>query len=119
MPAVIPVVLMVKWQEFHVKVGNLVPVSSTVSNKDIWFDMCLQLVLFYVLDSATVVSNCSHGDIRLTAVTQNLSGKVELCVHGIWGAVCNHGWDTEDANVACKQLGFLSYGKTFITLKLM
>ena len=33
-------------------------------------------------------------------------GRVEICVNGIWGSICNSGWTKNDAFVVCKQLGF-------------
>ena len=34
-------------------------------------------------------------------------GHIELRTEGgMWGTVCDKGWDTQDAAVACRQMGF-------------
>ena len=37
-------------------------------------------------------------------------GRVKICVNKIWGTVCSNNWNTEDANIVCRQLGFLPRG---------
>ena len=34
------------------------------------------------------------------------SGRVEIFFGGVWGSVCNIGWDIDDADVVCRQLGY-------------
>ena len=50
--------------------------------------------------------NCIHGSIRLVGGNSSYEGRVEVCVSGKWGTVCNRGWRDNDARVACRQLGY-------------
>ena len=53
---------------------------------------------------------CTDGDLRLVGGTSFMEGRLEVCLNGVWGTVCNHGWDDMEATVACRQLGHVSAG---------
>ncbi len=41
---------------------------------------------------------------RLVGGSHPFEGRVEVEVGGVWGTVCDAGWDTEDAMVVCRSL---------------
>ena len=46
-----------------------------------------------------------------------IMGRVEVCMGGHYGTICNTLWDNSEARVVCTQLGLSPYGKYHLTIK--
>ena len=62
------------------------------------------------------------GTVRLVNGEYETEGRLEICVNGKWGTVCNdywkyyygrdvYGFDHDAATVVCRQLGYCTYGE--------
>ena len=61
-------------------------------------------------------SECSSGDLRLVGGERESEGRVEICVEGFWGTVCDSGWSQREALVVCRQSGYGARGKNVYQL---
>ena len=59
----------------------------------------------------TASMNCSEGNVRLQFGGNERTGTVEVCVSGFWSSICDNLWDSRDADVVCRQLGFHTFGE--------
>ena len=44
-----------------------------------------------------------------TSPSTNNAGRLEVFLNGRWGTVCSLGFDSMEADIACRQLGFEGY----------
>ena len=60
-------------------------------------------------DLSTSSSNCTDGELRLSGAITSNQGRLEVCMNGAWGSVCDSEgvFSKTEAKVACRQLGKL------------
>lgn len=70
--------------------------TGDIAIDDLWFSHQCRIV-GYESDEVRLVT--SSGQISLH------QGRVEIFHNGLWGSICDDGWNMQDANVICSQLG--------------
>ena len=65
----------------------------------------LEYTLF-ITEKGIIPDNCEHGAIRLVGGSNEYEGNVKVCINGVWSVICDSGWSTNDAWVACNQAGY-------------
>ena len=61
---------------------------------------------------------CTEGEVRLLGGPDEFSGVLTVCVNGALTLVCARSFDIREANVICRQAGFVNRGiylATFLT----
>lgn len=53
----------------------------------------------------TCQNSCPSFGVRLVDGPNTYSGRIEVCIGGQWGTICDDEWDTIDARTVCRQMG--------------
>ena len=62
---------------------------------------CMHVILIYNVVQIRLVDGTENTRNDITR-----DGRVEVLSNGQWGTICDVGFDMQDADVICKQLGF-------------
>ena len=80
---------------------------NAVSETTFFSNTTMQLTFFYFCTvTSRVWDDAFDGQVRLQNGVYTSEGTVEIYCNNEWGTLCNTGFDNDDANVVCEQLGY-------------
>lgn len=67
-----------------------------------------------LLAKSVGAEQCSTvGQVRLADGATANEGRVEICLDGEWGTICDHHWGPSEARIVCQQLGMPAERKSW------
>ena len=80
--------------------------TSCVGMLATWFIIINTVYMLNSFISADAQPCSTNGVVRLATEdgASSIEGRVEVCLNGVWGTVCDNNWGPPDAKVVCRQL---------------
>ncbi len=88
----------------------IIAIHYTIFYSIKYFIIAESITLYYYDIIHAEPIGCNEGETRLADGGFSQRGRVEQCVNGVWGTVCDNKWDHTDAVTLCKTLGYPGTG---------